>query len=88
MGEDRRTHQVTCCGWYGGHFLYISMCHLYGTEYIMLLTVHNVFMFKVVCADLCCMLWSEIWLYVSAVFVNGTMSSAFGLQSVSWLSLL
>jgi len=42
-------------------------------------------MFKVVCADLCCTLWSEIGLYVSATLFNRTVSSTIGLQSVSLL---
>jgi len=63
----------------------------------MLLAVHNVFitpfhqqsvMFKAVCADLCCVPWSEIGLYVSAMLVNRTVSSTFGLQSVSLASLM
>jgi hypothetical protein len=45
-------------------------------------------MFKAVCADLCCVLWSEIGLYVSAMLVNRAVSSTFGLQSVSLASLL
>lgn len=34
-------------------------------------------MFTAVCADLCCVLWSEIGLYVSAMLINRTVSSTF-----------
>jgi hypothetical protein len=37
---------------------------------------------------MCCMLWNEIRLYVSAMLFNHTVSSTFGLQSVSFVSLL